>query len=77
LTARFIRIALRDSACPPEDCGGPWGYLEMLHILKNRRHPDYREWRELAGRDFQASAFDLKAVNREYASPFTRRTPEA
>src|SRR5664280_2247736 len=25
-------------ACPPEDCGGPFGYADLLRILKNPKH---------------------------------------
>jgi len=28
-------------ACPPEDCGGPWGYRELLAILTDPSHPDH------------------------------------
>ena len=34
-------------ACPPEDCGGPWGYMEALQILadpKHARHQEIKEW---------------------------------
>jgi hypothetical protein len=34
-------------ACPPEDCGGPWGYMEALEILadpKHERHKEMKEW---------------------------------
>jgi hypothetical protein len=33
--------------CPPEDCGGPWGYMEALEILadpKHERHKEMKEW---------------------------------
>ena len=29
-------------ACPPEDCGGVWGYQELLAILANPAQPDTR-----------------------------------
>lgn len=28
-------------ACPPEDCGGPWGYRELLQVLADPAHPDH------------------------------------
>ena len=31
-------------ACPPEDCGGPWGYASMLEVLNE---PDCEEKEEL------------------------------
>ena len=24
-------------ACPPEDCGGPWGYKRYLSVLKSKK----------------------------------------
>ncbi len=50
-------------ACPPEDCGGPWGYAELLEALADPGHPEHQEMREWHGDDFDAEAFDLEAVN--------------
>lgn len=39
-------------ACPPEDCGGPGGYEELLDIIKNpscEDHNDRMEWLENCG----------------------------
>jgi len=33
-------------ACPPEDCGGPWGYMEALEILADPKHPRHQEMKE-------------------------------
>ena len=33
--------------CPPEDCGGIWGYANMLKILsdpKNEEYEEYMDW---------------------------------
>ncbi|MDQ3680240.1 MAG: plasmid pRiA4b ORF-3 family protein [Actinomycetota bacterium] len=45
-------------ACPPEDCGGTWGYRELLAILADPTHPEYDERREWLDRDFDPEAFD-------------------
>ena len=52
-------------ACPPEDCGGVWGYKNLLKILNNPRHEEYKESKEWAGRaghDFDATKFDPRLV---------------
>jgi hypothetical protein len=45
-------------ACPPEDCGGTWGYRELLEILGTPAHPEHDERREWIGRPFDPEAFD-------------------
>ncbi len=50
--------------CPPEDCGGPHGYQEMLEALRDERDPDHASTVEWIGRDFDPEAFDADAVNR-------------
>jgi Plasmid pRiA4b ORF-3-like protein/Domain of unknown function (DUF6933) len=45
-------------ACPPEDCGGPWGYGELLAILADRSHPEHRERLDWLGHPYDPDAFD-------------------
>jgi len=52
-----------ERACPPEDCGGPWGYQEMLEILKDTGHEEYEHWHEWLGEEFDAERFDVDKVN--------------
>jgi Plasmid pRiA4b ORF-3-like protein len=51
------------SACPPEDCGGIWGYAELLKTLKNPKHPEHKTMKEWLGRSFDAKAFDVAKTN--------------
>ena len=48
-------------ACPPEDCGGPWGYADLLAALADPDHPDLAEW---AGGHVDPAAFSLDEANR-------------
>lgn len=50
-------------ACPPEDCGGVWGYTELLEALKNPKHPEHESMKEWIGRAFDPDAFDKAKVN--------------
>lgn len=59
-------------ACPPEDCGGPWGYSEMLAILADPQDPEHAERLEWLGGAWDAAAFDLEATNRRLA-PLRKR----
>jgi hypothetical protein len=59
-------------ACPPEDCGGVWGYEELLQILADPtdgEHQDRLEWLGLETADqFDPAAFDLAQINTALAS---------
>jgi hypothetical protein len=50
-------------ACPPEDCGGVWGYDNLLRVLKNPKHPEYSQMIEWTGGPVDAEAFDVAATN--------------
>jgi hypothetical protein len=52
------RLLAGAGACPPEDCGGPYGYADLLQALADPRHPEHRELREWAG-DFDPKRFDI------------------
>ncbi len=51
------------NACPPEDCGGVWGYYNLIEVLANRKHPEHQEMMEWAGGVIDPTAFDLGGVN--------------
>jgi Plasmid pRiA4b ORF-3-like protein len=50
-------------ACPPEDCGGPWGYPEFLEAIQTSTHPEHESMLEWVGGEFDPEAFDLEEVN--------------
>lgn len=45
-------------ACPPEDCGGTWGYEEFLIAIADPSHERHAELIEWNGGDFDPEAFD-------------------
>jgi len=50
-------------ACPPEDCGGPWGYAGLKEIVENPKDAEYEEMREWMGlepgEEWKPEDFDL------------------
>jgi len=48
--------------CPPEDCGGPFGYMDLLDIISNPDHEEYEETIEWLGDDFDPEHFNIKEV---------------
>lgn len=52
--------------CPPEDCGGPWGYENLKAILADPKHEEYedmKEWMELEDEEWDANYFEPEEVN--------------
>ena len=51
--------------CPPEDCGGVWGYHGFLEAIADPKHPGHKDMIEWVGGEFDSEAFDLEATNAE------------
>ncbi len=50
-------------ACPPEDCGGVWGYAVLMQALRDPDHPRHEEAMDWLGPDWDPEDFDLEEVN--------------
>lgn len=50
--------------CPPEDCGGPWGYQEMLEALDDPGHPEHEMYKDWVSADFDPERFDKDRINK-------------
>jgi hypothetical protein len=58
-------------ACPPEDCGGIWGYEEFLEIIKDPDHEEHEDMLDWVGGEFDPEHFDAKEVR--FDDPVKRR----
>jgi len=65
LYPRLIEITGR---CPPEDCGGPWAYAELLEVIKDPKHERYADLTEWIGDDFDPDAVDPEWLTAEVAA---------
>jgi hypothetical protein len=65
---RYPMCIAGERACPPEDCGGVWGYEELLEIIQDPNHEEHEDMIDWLGGEFDPEAFDLEAVNRELRS---------
>jgi hypothetical protein len=59
-TARCLAGA---NACPPDDVGGPPGYIDFVEALSNPDHPEHHEMMEWYDGPFDPNAFDLEHTN--------------
>ncbi len=60
--ATYPRCIGGERACPPEDCGGPYGYLELLEAIGDPHHERHDELLEWIGGEFDPEAFDPAQV---------------
>jgi hypothetical protein len=51
-------------ACPPEDCGGPWGYADLKAILADPNDDEHQKRLEWLGLN-HSSEFDPAALPTE------------
>ena len=68
-SASYPRCTGGRRAAPPEDCGGVWGYADLVDVLSDADHPEHEDRLEWLGLDnateFDPTSFDAEAVNRE------------
>ena len=57
-----------EGACPPEDVGGVYGYLEFCKAMKDPSHSEHEEW---IGSDWDSEKFDIDAVNKQLSKSFS------
>lgn len=50
--------------CPPEDCGGPYGFRELLDAVNDTSHPEHESLCEWLEDDFDPQDFSVDEVNR-------------
>jgi len=55
-------------ACPPEDCGGIYGYYQFLEAIKDPDHPEHENMIEWLGGNIDPDFFDIDEVNEVLSS---------
>ncbi len=61
----LARCLAGERACPPEDCGGSWGYENLLEIMEDPTHPEHEGISEWVDPDFAPESFNIEAVNKQ------------
>lgn len=83
--ALYPRLIAATGRCPPEDCGGPWGYAEFLDAIRDPAHERHAELKEWIGCDFDPDHVDSENLAAHVATlakqwartPVKRRTRRA
>ncbi|HKK81943.1 MAG TPA: plasmid pRiA4b ORF-3 family protein [Prolixibacteraceae bacterium] len=61
-------------ACPPEDCGGVWGYQNMMEALNDKDNPEHHDIREWLGleedENWDPGSFDLNDAKLNLSAMF-------
>jgi len=55
--------------CPPEDCGGPYGYEDLLKVISDPEDEGYDEMIEWLGDDFDPEYIDIEEINEMLKEP--------
>ncbi len=51
-----------ERACPPEDCGGPYGYPDFLDALSDKNHPEHEQYSQWAD-GFEPESFNISQAD--------------
>jgi hypothetical protein len=63
-------------ACPPEDCGGIWGYANLVETTKKKDTDEYEEMLEWLGEEFDPADFNMESINKEFFKNFKKEVKE-
>ena len=55
--------------CPPEDCGGSWGYTELVEALADKEHPQHEDMMEWIS-EYDPEEFNMEECNAALISRF-------
>ena len=63
-----IRLLKAEGTCPPEDCGGVWGYAELLELNNKKRKTaedkERLEWYDIS-KDYNPEDCDLESLQND------------
>lgn len=63
--AKYPLCVEGERACPPEDCGGVWGYTDCLEAIRNPKQAEHKDMMEWLGDEFDPERFDAKEATKK------------
>lgn len=70
--AEYPRCIAGARACPPEECGGAWGYAHLLDVLADPADSRHEEMLDWLGGHFDPEEVDIGAINHRLAETHFR-----
>ena len=61
---KYPRCVAGARACPPEDVGGPGGYLDFLEAIRDPKHESHEDYLEWIGEEFDAERFNADEASK-------------
>ncbi|MDA3818555.1 MAG: plasmid pRiA4b ORF-3 family protein [Prolixibacteraceae bacterium] len=75
-TSQIPELMDGEGACPPDDCGGVGGYVNMLQSLSDKNDPEHLEFKEWLGmdedEDWDSDEFDVQLTNTLLSKLFSK-----
>lgn len=68
-SVEYPRCVTGRRACPPEDCGGPWGFHELLDAIADPSHPRHEELTEWLPIGYDPEEFDPDEATDDMRAP--------
>jgi len=58
-----VKGTIGKRSCPPDDCGGIWGYENLLEIVNDPAYSEHEEILDWLGDEFYPEHFSLIETN--------------
>lgn len=68
-TGQYPICIAGERACPPEDCGGIGGYMDLLNVLSDPEDEEYEDMLAWLGEEIAPEEFDEEEINSLLRTP--------
>ncbi|KAJ3018776.1 hypothetical protein HKX48_002643 [Thoreauomyces humboldtii] len=71
VAVKYPRFVAGQGRCPPEDCGGPYGFRTFLEALADPAHEEhetYKDWYKRTATSRQPGEYDRHDINERFAT---------
>ena len=67
--ALYPRCLTGRRSCPPDDCGGPRGYADILAVIADPGNPEHADMRDFVPLNYDPEYFDVAETDVDMRSP--------